>query len=107
MYPVSKYLARVLKPLAGGCEHTIKDSSDFIKQIESMTVSEEEELVSFDVTMLYTSLPIERTLGVVWSMLEAEDSPCVATPLNTDQIVQLLELCLKSTFFLSEVAFTS
>ena len=71
-----------------------------------MTVSEKEELVSFDVTALYTSLPIERTSRVVRSMLEAEDSPCVATPLNTYQIV-LLEMRLKSTFFLSEVAFTS
>ena len=58
----------MLKPLAGGSEHTIKNSSDFIKQIESMTVSEKEELVSFDVTALYTSLPIERTLRVVQSM---------------------------------------
>ena len=35
----------------------------------------------------------------VRSMLEDENSPGVATPLSTDQIMQLLELCLKSTFF--------
>ena len=99
LYPVSKYLARVLKPLAGETEYTIRNSSDFIRQIERVTVSEEEELVSFDVTALYTSLPIERTLMAVRSMFEDENSQCVATPLSTDQIMQLLELCLKSTFF--------
>ena len=55
--------------------------------------------MSFDVTALYTSLPINRTLEIVVSLLEDENSPCLPTTLNCNQIVELLELCLRSTFF--------
>ena len=39
----------------------------------------DEELVSFDVTALYTSLPIDRTLKVVAALLEDDDLPRVST----------------------------
>ena len=77
MYPTSKYLAQVLKPLAEANELSVTDSRNFIQNIQDVTVRDDEELVSFDVTVLYTSLPIDRTLKVVAELLENEDSPVV------------------------------
>ena len=99
MYSTSRYLAQVLRPLAEANEYSVKDSRDFIKVIEDIRIVEDEELVSFDVTALYTSLPISRTLSVVAELLEDEETPCVATSLSSEQLVGLLELCLRSTYF--------
>ena len=75
MYSTSRYLAQVLRPLAEANEYSVKDSRGFIKVIEGIVIAEDEELVSFDVTALYTSLPINRTLSGVAELLEDEEAP--------------------------------
>ena len=94
MYSTSRYLAQVLRSLAEADEYLVKDSS---KVIEDIRIAEDEELVSFDVTALYMNLPINRTLNVVAELLEDEETPCVATSLSSEQLVGLLELCLRSS----------
>ena len=56
---------QVLKPLVGNGDYTVANSKEFVKALADVSVPEDEELVSFDVKPLYTSLPIERTLDVV------------------------------------------
>ena len=75
--------------MAEANEYSVKDSRDFIKVIEGIGIAEDEELVSFDVTALYTSLPINRTLSVVVELLEDEETPCVTTSLSSEQLVGL------------------
>ena len=48
---------------------------------------------------LYTSLPIKRTIEVVRSRLEQDDTLGERTPLSADEAVMLLEICLTSTHF--------
>ena len=67
-----------MKPPADVSEY----SKEFITEISGYSIECDEELVSFDVTALYTSLPIDRTLKVVAALLEDDDSPCIATPPN-------------------------
>ena len=88
-----------MRPLAEANEYSVKDSRDFIKVIEDIRIVEDEELVSSDVTALYTSLPINRTLSVVVELLEDEETLCVTTSFSSEQLVGLLELCLRSTYF--------
>ena len=56
-------------------------------------------MLSFDVKALYTSLPIERTVKIVRTKLEGDESLSESTPLSVDEVLKLLELCLKSTYF--------
>ena len=92
-------MAQVLKPSAEANEYSAKDGRDFIKVIEDIRIAEDEELVSFGVTVLYTSQPNNRTLSVVAELLEDEETPCVATSLSSEQLLGLLELCLRATYF--------
>ena len=62
-------------------------------------VDDTEEIVSFDVKVLYTSLPLTRTIDVVRKRLEEHDSWTHGTPLQSSHIVELLELYLTSTYF--------
>ena len=103
LYHVSKYLAEVLGPLVGGTEQTVKNSAEFVETVTKERIMEDEEMISFDVTALYTSLPIGRAIQSVREHLEEGDTLDCRTPLSVDEILRLLEICLRSTYFTFQV----
>ena len=58
-----------------------------------------EQMISLDVTALYTSLPIGQAVQSVREHLEEHDALDCRTPLSVDEILRLLEICLRSTYF--------
>ena len=99
MFATSKYLASILACVVGKTDHTVKNSKSFIESITDLVLQPDKVIVSFDVQALYTSPPIDRALIAVKDMLESDDTWCERTPLSDAQIVELLELCLRSTYF--------
>ena len=73
-YNTAKELARILKPLVGLSEHHIHYTIDFVQQIKEVKLKKEESLVSYDVTALFTSVPIPPVLKIIEEKLE-EDLP--------------------------------
>ena len=61
-YNKAKELARILKPLVGLSEHHIQNTFDFVQQIKEVKLNNDESLVSYDVTALFTSVPIPPVL---------------------------------------------
>ena len=61
----------------------------------------EEALFSFDVTSLFTNVPIDEAVDVIHRKLteEEEEDLVERTPLPAERIAELLQLCLKSTYF--------
>ena len=61
----------------------------------------EEVLVSFDVTSLFTNVPIDEAVDVIHGKLaaEEEDDLVMRTTLPAERIAELLQLYLKSTYF--------
>ena len=55
----------------------------------------DESLVSFDVTSLFTNVPIEEAVGVIRDKLREVER----TPLSPDRVAEQLSLCLNSTYF--------
>ena len=99
MYPLSKYLSKVLGPLVNTTDYTVRDSEKCVNIVQGMRMEEDEELVSFDVVSLYTNLPIDRAIDAVSSRLQQDDTLTERTALSMRQVSELLALCLKSTFF--------
>ena len=56
-------------------------------------------MVSYDVTALFTSVPIPKAVEVVKSKLEADPTLQDRTCLSVDQIVDLLAFCMNTTYF--------
>ena len=57
-------------------------------------------MVSFDVKSLFTNIPIGETLDVIHEKLTADDTLAERTALSPSQIIKLLQICLRTTYFL-------
>ena len=61
-YNLAKYLTKILKVYIGHSSSFIKDLTD---KLQSIKLQDNEELVSFDVSALFTSIPVNQALDVI------------------------------------------
>ena len=98
-YEVAKELARILKPLVGSSPHHIKNTGDFIEQIKQVRLQADEIINSYDVSALFTSVPIEAPIKIIQRRLELDQELHSRTNMRVEHITNLLEFCLKTTYF--------
>ena len=98
-YPLSKHIAKLITPLAGRTNSYIRNSEHFIRSIKDVVVDGNELLVSFDVCSLFTNVPIGEAVSVIHEMLLEDESLEDRTVLSADVIADLLNVCLRSTYF--------
>ena len=62
-YNTAKFITKILQNYCGKTSSFVKDSTDFIQKIKHLLINlEEETLVSFDVSALFTGLPVPVAL---------------------------------------------
>ena len=96
----SKYIANILKPYTQLNKQHCKNSKEFSKFIRTHTIEEDEIMVSFDVEALYTNVPIDDALAIIKELLENDETLPDWTPLSPKNVPDLLELLLRTTFFI-------
>ena len=67
--------------------------------MKGVHLAENEVLVRFDVVSLFIYVPIDEALQVIQESLREDESLSDRTPLSASRVVELLEMCLKSTYF--------
>ena len=76
-YGVAKELAKILKPLVGKSPHHINSTQDFVEQAKHFKLESGECLSSYDVSSLFTSVPIDPVLaadkGVAMVVMDRQD----------------------------------
>ena len=75
------------------------NSKHFVEMMEDVIVDKGETMVSFDVSSLFTNVPIVDTIDIIRDRLEEDDSLEDRTPLSPHRVAELLQLCLRSTYF--------
>ena len=98
-YGVAKELAKILKPLVGKSTHHMNSTQDFVDQVKHITLAPGECLSSYDVSALFTSVPIDPALNILKDLLEKDHTLKERTVLAVSDIILLLEFCLKNTYF--------
>ena len=61
-YQLSQYLTNVLKPLTDESRHKLQSTENFIDAIKTIQIPDDHKLVSFDVKLLFTSIPLQLAL---------------------------------------------
>ena len=98
-YKLARELARILTPLAGLNGYTVKNSVSFVEAVKELQISPQDHLVSFNVTNLFTQVPITETLRVIEERLAGDQSLESRTNIPVSHLVELVELCLQSSYF--------
>ena len=96
---VAKELTKILKPLVGKSPHHINSTHDFVEHTKHITLAPGECLSSYDVSALFTSVPVDPALKVIKDLLEKDATLKERTVLPVEDITLLLEFCLKNTYF--------
>nr|CAH8868084.1 unnamed protein product [Trichobilharzia regenti] len=80
-------------------EHGVKNSYEFKRKINLTNTEEDEIMASFCVYSLFTNVPVNDSLSIIYNLLCTDDELSGRCPLNPDEIMKVLELCLRSTLF--------
>ena len=98
-YNTAKELAKILKPLVGLSSHHVHNTKDFIDHIKEVRLRQGECIISYDVTSLFTSVPIQPVLNIIQQRLATDQDLQNRTSMTIQHIINLLEFCLNSTSF--------
>lgn len=95
-YNLAKHLAKLLSPL-GKSEYTIESTKDFVSQLKKQRKPRHHKMISFDVSALFTSVPLDYTIDIV--MRRIYDNNEIETNIPKEVMKELLLLCTKSVIF--------
>ena len=96
-YEVAKYLARLLSPLAKS-GFTVQSTKQFVVNLhtETLPVYNNYSMIYFDVTSLFTNVPLDRTFDIIITRIYDKEE---ITQLSRSELIQLLTLCTKQIPF--------
>ena len=99
MYRLPPVEAGLIYPLAGKTDHYVKDSGHFMEIVNSVCLDSDDVMVSYDVSSLFTNVPIQEAIDVIRDMLQKDETLDERMVLSPDRIAELLETCLSSTCY--------
>ena len=99
-FNLAKWLEEKLKPLSVN-EYTITDVFDFADEIRSSPMNEEDILVSYDVTALFTNVPLSETIDILVDKAFTNDwfNQTYDLNLEKEELTQLLEVATTNLLF--------
>ena len=92
-YGVTKELVRISKPLMGNSEHHVSNTKQFADEIRKTKLEEGGCITSYDVTVLFTSIPVSSALEIIRSKLEQDADLPNRTIMTANNIIELLGFC--------------
>ncbi|VDP77728.1 unnamed protein product [Schistosoma mattheei] len=73
---------------------------EFKNSIDTIDIEEDEIMSRFDVSSLFTNVPINRALDIINDCLKSDLDLNLHCPLDPPEVIKCLELCLRSTLFI-------
>ena len=71
-YGISKYLVDIIQPTLNKNHHKVKNSTSFVSQVQTWKIEPDEIQVSYDVTNLYPSIPMDKAIVVIIRQLSED-----------------------------------
>ena len=99
LYNLNKYIANILKAYVRDENNNAKNSTTFSNYIRYVPIEDDEIMVSFDVTSLYTNIPITDTLNIIKDYVNNDDQFTRKTVIPQDKFLDLVHLVLTTTWY--------
>jgi hypothetical protein len=104
-YALARFIHKILSPLAGKPESFLNYLGHFVQLLKSVNILPSDTLVSFDVVSAFTNAPVDEALEVIRDKLTNDDTLVERSALRDEAIMELLEVCLRTTYFLVDDKF--
>ena len=98
-YQTSKALAEILSPMVGNTKHHVTNSKQLAEDLSTVKIEDGDIFNSHDVVSLFTNTPITKTLDIVREYLEKDTTLKQRTRLSVEDVMELLEFVLTTTYF--------
>ena len=69
----------------------------FLHDLESISIADDEEMVSFDVVGLFTNVPLKHTIKIILNRIYEKNE--IKTNIPREDMKLLLEMCTKNVHF--------
>ena len=92
---ISEFIDFHLRPFVENLPSQMKDTTDYLKKMENLTIQENTTLVTMDVTSLYMNIPHDDGIAAcskIWEQRTIQEPP-------TECLVEMLTLVLKNNNF--------
>ena len=99
-YRVAKFIGGIPKPFVGKSQHCICNIQHFVEQIKDIAVGLGEYSTSYDITALFTSVPVAPALNIVQN--KSGSGSTLKDQYNSTAHQGTVRLCLHNTSFLFE-----
>ncbi|XP_071476530.1 uncharacterized protein [Diadema antillarum] len=98
-YDIARFVADIISPLVGQSDYHRQNSKDLVNKLSDLVLDQDEVMVSYDVTALFTCTPVKESLSIIKERLRNDTSLVDRAELSVEQIMNLLEYCLTTTYF--------
>ena len=99
-YNTAKFITKILQNYGGKTSSFAKDSTDFIEKIKHLSLNPEEEtLVSFDVSVVFTSTFVPVALQVINSKISTCTHLTIVCKIPTEKFIMLQEFTITNCIF--------
>ncbi len=98
-YSPAKFVAKIIKALAGKNIHNVESTKQFVERVCARILRTGEIIISFDVRALFTSVPLKKIIEVIQRLLERDKTLRDRTNMSISNILALLAFCLENTYF--------
>ena len=99
-YNISRALADLLAPLVGKTKYYVQNSKQLAGEMKEVKLEEDDMFVSHDVVSLFTNTPIPQSIEIISNKLKKDKTLKKRTLLAPEDIVELLEFVLTTTYFM-------
>ena len=82
-------MAKILKPLVGRSPPHVENNKEFLDSIKNTKIKPEECIMSYDVSALFTSIPIEPTINIIEKHLKEDTDLHNRTNMKIQHIISL------------------
>ena len=96
LYNTSRFLTEILSPLENKNGFSLKNSSQFSKEMANLSIDKDDVMVSFDVISLFTAIPVTKACTYIKSKLNRDPTLPLQTNLTVDDIILLMEFTLSN-----------